>query len=544
MKDGSSSGGALRVSVGILSSRLTGLLRDIFIARYGGVGIGTDVLYAALRGPNFLQNLLGEQALSASLIPVYSGLIARGQVREARSLANAVIGILALSVTVVVSIGVLVAPFLVSVLFPGFRGKGAEVHALAVDAVRILFPMSGLLVLASWCLSILNSHRRFFLPYFAPVLWNLSIIGALLIASIAFGAGHLGPRQFVLTACVGALCGGLLQLLVQLPTTLGLLGSLRPSLRWSEDLSETIRRFLPTMTGRGVVQLAAYLDYFLASLLASGALAAVSLSQRLYLLPIALFGSAVAVAELPSLARLPEDERGTQLIERVATSVRRSAFLTVPTVVGFMGFGLILVLALFGGGEFQRDDGWVVYLTLCAYSAGMLASMCSRLLQNAYFVHGDTKSPAVVAMVRVALSFGMALPLVFLLDRFALSDLVPSAPVSGEPLFLGALGLAISSAVGGWFELTALLFRFRRRHGAMQWPWRRLALMLGLALVSLLPAMALWWLLADLNVRILAPLLIGALALPYCGVSLLLRLEEASFFWLRARGLLRRSVPG
>ena len=165
--------GAL-VAVGILCSRLTGLVRQRVFAHYFGLqSDAADAFMAAFRIPNFLQNLFGEGALSASFIPVYASLLARGDRREATRVAGAVAALLALVTSVLVLLGVLSTPFLIAVIAPGFRGAKRD---LTIAIVRVLFPGAGLLVLSAWCLGVLNSHHRFLLSYTAPVIWNVAMI--------------------------------------------------------------------------------------------------------------------------------------------------------------------------------------------------------------------------------------------------------------------------------------------------------------------------------------------------------------------------------
>src|SRR5262245_43637313 len=166
------------VAAGILASRLAGFVRLRVFAHYFGLQSDVaDAFNAAIRIPNFLQNLLGEGALSASFIPVYAALVARGERREADRLAGANGPLRAPGVSVLVLLGVLVTPALIAVIAPGFTGEKRE---LTILLVRILFPGAGLLALSAWCLGVLNSHRRFLLSYAAPVFWNATMIGTLI----------------------------------------------------------------------------------------------------------------------------------------------------------------------------------------------------------------------------------------------------------------------------------------------------------------------------------------------------------------------------
>ena len=169
--------GAVLVAAGILLSRLAGLVRLRVFAYYFGLqSDAADAFNAAFRIPNFLQNLFGEGALSASFIPVYASLLARGSKEEADQVAGAVGAILALVAAVLVLAGLVATPLLIGALAPGFVGEKRE---LTIHIVRILFPGAGLLVLSAWCLGVLNSHRRFLLSYAAPLVWNAAMITSL-----------------------------------------------------------------------------------------------------------------------------------------------------------------------------------------------------------------------------------------------------------------------------------------------------------------------------------------------------------------------------
>src|SRR5215813_537400 len=159
-------------------SRLAGLVRSMVFAHYFGLEMEADAFTAAVRIPNFLQNLLGEGALSASFIPVYAALVARGDRREADRVAGAVGALLALVISTLVLIGVLATPLLIPFITIGFEGAKLE---LTIQVVRVLFPGAGLLVLSAWCLGILNSHHKFLLSYAAPVMWNAAMITTLII---------------------------------------------------------------------------------------------------------------------------------------------------------------------------------------------------------------------------------------------------------------------------------------------------------------------------------------------------------------------------
>ena len=531
------------VAAGIFSSRILGLVRQATVAYFFGIGAHTDVFEAALKGPNLLQNLLGEGTISAAFIPIYSRLLDEGRTREAGRFAGAIFGLLVATAATLVLLGIALAEPLVTILTPGFIDDAAKVAAgkltinrfeLTVQAVRIIFPMTGVLVLSAWALGVLNSHRRFFVPYFAPALWNVAIISAL-FGTVAFFTPE--PLQdngvfpvealnrLLFAAFFGALVGGLLQFLVQLPLVFRLMKGFRFSLSTKvEGVREALAAFGPVVAGRGVYQLSGYLDMLMASLLAAGALASLRPALMLYLLPVSLFGQSVAASELPELSRLGQEE-SRSFLPRLAQSMRQTLFLTVPAAVGYLCFGFLIVGGLLRRGEFGLTDNWLVYAVLGGYSLGLVATTLSRLLQNGFWALRDTKTPAKIAVVRVLVSAAVAVPAMFVLDRFSVSETLGFVP-EDDPLYLGAVGLALGATVGAWVELWRLVVSLRRQLASFAVPWRRMLGMMGLALGALLPAAGLWGLLAAWPVLPVAMLVVGAYGGLYLGLARLLHFTE------------------
>ncbi len=526
-------GGALFVALGILSSRVFGLVRQKAFAFFFGAGPFTDALQNALKAPNALQNLLGEQALSASFIPIYSRLLEEGRDEDARRFAGAIFGLLALAVTCLVVLGVLFARPIVGVLSAGFLADAARVAAgemevdrfeLTVRAVRIVFPMTGLLVLSAWALGILNSHRRFLLPYMAPVLWNLAILGTLF--TVAFQTGFVsepslaGPgirERWLFAICWGGLLGGGLQFAIQLPLVLRLLGGLRPSLSLAvPGVRDALRMLGPAIAGRGVVQISLYLDLFLANWLAAGATSSLGFAILLVNLPLGIFAMSVAAAELPELSRAAPEEAAGKIQERVGRALRQSAFVIAPSVVGYLVFGYLVVGLLYVGGDFGVEDTWLVYAILAGYAFGLLASTISRLLQNAFFALRDTRTPARIAAVRVVSSALFGIALMLQLDKIAVAELVG---LSGEAegLRFGAVGLALAATVAAWGELLLLRTALRRRVPELRLPWRRILARLLAAVLAGLPALGAWWLLRGGSIPLVALVVLPLYAATYLG---------------------------
>lgn len=462
------SGPAL-VGAGIGLSRLSGLLRETVAGRVLGNTAPADALVAALRIPNLLQNLLGEGVLSASFVPVYSELLAKEEAedadpgvarRQAAHVAGAVGALLMLVTALGVLILVLAARPLTKLLAWGLSG---DTFDLAVDLTRVIALGIGFMVMSAWCLGILNSHRRFFLPYAAPVAWNAVQLAVLLVAWQRDWALADAARGMAVALTVGAL----LQLAVQLGTVRTLLRGLRMRLDPKHPRVRDIgRRFGPAVAGRGALQLSAFADLILASFLAAGGLAALFRAQMIYTLPVSLFAMSVAAAELPELSRLGGDPQ--PIAERANAALRRIAFWMLGACVVLIAAGEPLIRLLFEGGEFAAADTTLVWLVVAVYAVGLPAVGGSRMMQNASYALGDTAGPARIAMVRVLIAAGLGLLLMFPLDRaFIGADgieglgeaLRPAGPLDAETrsaetvVRLGAVGLAIGSAVGAWVEL-------------------------------------------------------------------------------------------
>lgn len=439
---------AARVGAGIFLSRAAGFIRDRVTAYYFGTSGFADAWRVALRMPNVLQNLLGEGTLSASFIPVYAEFLEEGKEEEAGRFAGAVLGILMLVAGTLVLAGVLVAPWMVAAFF--LRWDPAK-QALTVQLIRILFPMTGLLVVSAWALGILNSHRRFFVSYVAPVFWNLAQIAALVAGGVYYG---LGERDLVVVLAWGALAGGALQFGVQLPFVVRHLRFFRLSLgKRVHGVPEAIRNFGPVVAARGVVNLSGWLDIILAGWLAEGAVAVMGYAQTFYVLPISLFGMSVAASELPELSRMRAHDKNV-LAERVGGALRRVSYFLIPSAVGYLFLGDVVVGALYQTGAFGSTQTLVTWGVLAAYALGLTASARSRVLSSAYYAIRDTRTPARLATLRVVVSAVIGVSLMFPLDR-----------VGFQHLHLGAAGLALGASVGAWLEYALLRRALGRRIG-------------------------------------------------------------------------------
>jgi putative peptidoglycan lipid II flippase len=437
--------------------------------------------------------------------------VAKGERTAADRVAGAVGALLGVVVALLVLVGVLATPILIAVIAPGFTG---EKRALTIAIVRILFPGAGLLVLSAWCLGVLNSHHRFLLSYAAPVMWNAAMIATLVI----FGSRDALPRLAVLLAW-GSVAGSALQFAVQVPTVL----RVAPDVRLTFDIASNqvrtvVRNFVPVFFSRGVVQVSAYIDALLASLLPTGAVTGLSNAQLLYTLPVSLFGMSVAAAELPAMSGAAGLEAsGAEAVRRrLDAGLRQIAFFVVPSAVAFLALGDVIAAALLQTGRFRHEDAVYVWGILAGSAVGLLASTLGRLYSSTYYALRDTRTPLRYALVRVVLT-----------TVLGYLCAIPLPRALGVPAVWGAAGLTASAGLAGWVEMLMLRHTLNGRIGRTGLPSGYVARLWAAAIASAAAAWAVKIVLPPLHPAIAAVAILGAFGAIFAGGTLAMRVPEA-----------------
>ena len=330
-------------------------------------------------------------------------------------------------------------------------GLASTEHALAVRLVRILFPATGTLVLSAWCLGVLNSHRRFFLSYAAPVVMNGAVVAVLLAAG-----GRTDEEALAAWVALGYLAGAALQVAVQAPTALALLRRFRPSLNVWGPVRTVLRNFAPALVGRGVVQLSAFLDTVFASYVGTRALAVLGYEQTLYLLPVSLFGMAISASELPAMsAATGSDEAvAAQLRARLQAALPRLAFFVIPSAAAFLALGDVIAGAFFETGAQRAADTRYVWLVLMGPTVGLLAATSGRLYASAFYALRDARTPLRFALVRLGLTAVLA---------WWSAVRMPGA--LGLPQEAGLVGITAATGLTAWLEYALLRRALGKRIG-------------------------------------------------------------------------------
>jgi putative peptidoglycan lipid II flippase len=270
--------------------------------------------------------------------------------------------------------------------------------------------------------------------------------------------------------------GSALQFGIQLPQVLSLAHGVRPRLTAAaQSVRNVFRNFVPAFVGRGVVQLSAYVDAWLASYLGNGAVSSFTYAQAIYVLPISLFGMAISAAELPAMSRAvgTTAEIGAYLRGRLSDGLDRIAYYIVPSVVALFALGDLIVHLLFESGKFQRGNTIWVWEILIGSTVGLLASTMGRLYSSTFYAMRDTRTPLRYAVVRVVLTtvlgylFALVLP-----------------PMLGIDRKLGAAGLTASAGLAGWVEFFLLRREMDKRIGRTRLIPARMARLWGAAVAG------------------------------------------------------------
>jgi putative peptidoglycan lipid II flippase len=514
---GGSAGGrqAAQVAAGIFLTRVLGYVRERVFAHYLGNDWAADAFRVALRIPNAIRNLLGEGTLAGSFIPVYAALHERSKHGEGRALAEAVLGLLLAGAGILALVGIAAAPALVAVFGAGLQGQS---RALAVALMRILFPMSGLMVISGWCLGVLNTHRKFFLSYAAPALWNVAGIAALAGAATWFVAptSPLDERLTRLSYALawGTVVGAVLQVAVQLPGCWRALGGIGVRFRWvTPGVREVATAWLPLIIGAGLAQISGLFDTLLGTLAGEGGASSLGYAQLIQVLPISLFGASVAQASLPELSRdAVAIGANEQLRARIAIGFRRIAFFVLPSAFLFAALGPVLVAALFQTGRFGGEDSALVGGVIAAYGVGLLGQATVKLFASGFYAQRDTRTPVKIAAFSLVVGSGLG----WLLLRW-----------------FGPAGIALGSSIGGTLSTILHLRDLDRRIGTVLKleHWRAVGIAVAGAAVAALAGAGAAALTASLGPVGRALAAVGIFGVAYAVVTTLLRHPDALRTW-------------
>lgn len=420
-------------------SRVLGYLRDMTIALHFGAGFASDAFFAAFRIPSLLRELLGEGALSASFIPVFTGAVQRAGRRRAMEVAGAAFTALAAVAGAVTFLGVLLAPALVLLIAPGFREIPGK-WELTVALTRWMFPFLFFVALAALLGGLLNALGHFATPALGPACFNVAMI-----AATVFLVARLDPP--VLALAVGVLVGGAAMLVLQLPACVrrGFPGPRRPRPR-DPALRQMVRLMLPATAGLGVTQVNVAVSGLLASFLAQGSVSYLFYAMRLIQFPIGVVGVAIGTVALPAMSAGAARREPEAVAETLVAGLRLALFSAAPLLAVLAVFARPIVQVLFERGAFTPAATETTSLVLLGYLAGLPFYVGNRVLTTAFYAFEDTRTPVRAGAVAVGVNLALGWSLMGLLQ---------------------APGLALATALASMTNAALLVLWLRRRLG----PW-------------------------------------------------------------------------
>ncbi|MBZ0166331.1 MAG: murein biosynthesis integral membrane protein MurJ, partial [Candidatus Omnitrophica bacterium] len=397
------------ISLGTLSSRILGFLRDIILARLLGTGFRADAFFVALKIPNLFRDMVGEGATNAAVIPVLAEYRHKDQ-EQFWNFVNIVLTLALIILSVITLAGILGAPLIVRVIAPGFR-QDPEKLLLAVRLTKLMFPYLILIGLTSYSIGILYTFRSFVVPAFTPCLLNIAVIGSALIASRTMAEPVFG-------LAIGVLVGGVLQLAFQWPAMV------RTGFRWKRPRSlvhpgakKIGRLLIPRMIGSGVYQMTVLIDTFCASLatiVGAGGISAIYYANRIIQFPMGIFSVAMASALLPTLSGMANKKDQEGIKHTLIFFLENIFFVMFPTTIMLLFLSEPIIRVLFERGEFTAYSTGITAWALTCYSIGLFSFGGIKILVTAFHALQDTKTPVKVAgiclLINMVLNFVLMYP--------------------------------------------------------------------------------------------------------------------------------------
>lgn len=490
---------ASTVSLLTLLSRISGLVREVMVAKLFGASEWTDAFNVAFRLPNLLRRLFAEGAFSQAFVPLLNQRLQARDQQQSRAFVSAVATVLFWALLLVCVLGVVAAPWLTWMIASGLPAPGFDA---ATVMVRIMFPYIGLISMVSLASALLNAYGYFAIPAATPILLNVGMVLG------GWWCGHFFTQP-IYGLAFGVMLGGVSQCAWQwwaLRRYVFLPGISRHVVAASrhEGVRQVLKNMLPAIFAVSVAQLSLLINTQIASHLVAGSVSWLSYADRLMEFPTALLGVALSVVLLPHLSRSVVAEQFQRFDALLDWGLRLVLLLALPASLAMLVFAVPLVEMLFHYGKFQASDVTHTAYALSAYGAGLLGLIAVKVLAPGFYARQDTRTPAKIAVF------------VLLATQVANAIFVP---------YFQHVGLALSISVGAWIH-AYLLYRGLRRRGLYSMHAGFPKLLLRIA-VALLPMFGLLWWMRDYPFatlaalpRVGAVLAVGSLSVLIYGLTL------------------------
>lgn len=429
---------ALLVMLGTLASRFLGFGRELITAAYFGAEAEVDAYTIAFIAPNFLRMLLADAAIGAAFIPVVSGYLAKGQKEDAWIVGSSVTNIMLLVLGIMSVLGIVLAPYIVPIIAPGFVGK-PETFDLTVVMMRIMFPSVLIMGLSGLVMGMLHSYDHFTFPAFAPLFFNIVIIGMIIIF-----AGRLG----IISLAIGVTVGAIFQLIFQLPVLIKKGIKYFFKINWSHPgVRQVGLLVVPVMLTLGSIEINLVVDNRFASALAVGSVSALRYSIRLWQMPFSLFGVTIATVLFPTLSKQAAVNDISNLRQTFSLGTRLVFLILIPATMGLIILRTPIVRLVFERGEFTPLATKMTAIALMFYSIGLFAYGAKMLIDRTFYALRDSKTPMIIALISILLNY--------------IGDWILMR-------YLGHGGIALTTSIVSIFNLLILVEILRRRLGRIE----------------------------------------------------------------------------
>jgi len=444
-------------------SRVAGFVRDILTASILGAGPVADAFFVALKLPNFFRRVTAEGAFSVAFVPLYSEVLTKEGREEADRFASNAFMVMLSLLSVVTLVALAAMPLIIMAIAPGFESQSVR-QLMAVELSRITFPYLLLMSLTALLGGVMNALDRFAPFAFAPVLFNLCLIAALLLSGHFESAGH--------AMAIGIAVAGVLQLLWLLGCARRAGFRLRLAVpRFDGRIKEVFKLMGPGVIGAGVMHINLFADLILASFLATGSISYLYYADRLNQLPLGVVGIAVGTALLPMLSRAMAAEKHEEARDLFARALEVCLMLALPAAVALAVIPQALITTLFERGAFDAADTQATVMVLMSYAVGLPAYICIKVFSSAHWARKDTVTPVRISVAGTVANIALSLALIW-------------------PM--GVAGIALATGLTGWLQF-ALHMRALRGHPSVELGRAFYAQVVKIALACALMAGGLWW---------------------------------------------------
>ncbi len=430
------------MSLGTLTSRILGFIRDVILARLLGTGFGADAFFLAFKIPNLFRDFVGEGATNAAVVPVLSEYHHKQKKEAFWEFVHVVFSWALIILSVITILGIWAAPVIVRAIAPGFMDDPAKLD-LTIRLTRLMFPYLIFIGLTAYSMGLLFTFRSFVVPAFSPCLLNIALIAAALYAS-------RDMEEPVLGLAFGVLAGGVLQLLAYV----GPLKKIGFTFKWPQQMAhegakKVGKLLVPRMFGAGVYQLTVLIDTLCASLatiVGAGGIAAIYYANRIIHFPMGIFSVALASAVLPAFSTLAHEETYDNLKKTLVFSLENIFFIMCPTIIVTYLLSEPIIRVLFERGEFGAYSTAVTSGALAFYAFGLFAFGGIKVMVAAFHALQDTRTPVIVAAICLVINAVLNVILMF-------------------PLKIS--GIALASSIAGTIDFCILYALMYKRLGGL-----------------------------------------------------------------------------